>query len=365
VRGPQGSSANSYVNSALIGVAIALIAGAAWLIYTSPDSISSRGVTFDPAPPSSGPILIAVETGDSAADIGRRLEASAIIDSGASFQRLASIIGAESNLAAGEYEFLPGTSVMDAVSRIRDGLTAVRIVTIPEGRRIEEVAALLEERNVVKGDAFLAAANALATSGTGVDRDLLSSRPSSATLEGYLYPATYSFSFRVEAPEVVLKMVEALATRFPPQLREEARNQGLSVHQVLTLAAIVEREAVLPQERPLIASVYRNRLDDGMPLQADPTVQYAITARPGGVVEFGYWKRSLSLQDLQFDSTYNTYVKSGLPPGPIANPGIDSITAVIRPAKTEYLFFVARNDGSHAFAETFEEHQANVLRYQR
>ncbi|HLG12573.1 MAG TPA: endolytic transglycosylase MltG [Dehalococcoidia bacterium] len=365
MRGQDGSSANSYVNSALIGVAIALIAGAAWLIYTSPDSISRSGVKLAPAETSTGPILISVEAGDSAADIGRRLEASAIIDSGTSFERLARIIGAESNLAAGEYEFLPGTSVMDAVSRIRDGLTAARIVTIPEGRRIEEVAALLEERNVVSADAFLAATNSIATSGSDVDRDLLSSRPASATLEGYLYPATYSFSFRVEAPEVVLKMVDALATRFTLQLREEARAQSLSVHQVLTLAAIVEREAVLPEERPIIASVYRNRIDEGMPLQADPTVQYAITARPGSVVEFGYWKRSLSLQDLQFDSTYNTYVKSGLPPGPIANPGIDSITAVIRPATTKYLFFVARNDGSHAFAETFEQHQANVARYQR
>jgi UPF0755 protein len=364
VRGPEGNSANSIVNSALIGVAIALIAGAAWLIYTSPDSISSRGVTLGPIGGNTGPILISVESGDSAADIGRRLEASAIIDSGASFERLARIIGAESTLAAGEYEFLPGTSVMDAVSRIRDGLTAARIVTIPEGRRIEEVAALLEERNVVSARDFLAAANSLATSGSNLDADLLSSRPPSATLEGYLYPATFSFSFRVDASQVVLEMVEALATRFTPQLREEARAQGLTIHEVLTLAAIVEREAVLPEERPIIASVYRNRIDEDMPLQADPTVQYAITARPGSVVEFGYWKRSLSLQDLQFDSTYNTYVKSGLPPGPIANPGIESITAVIRPATTNFLFFVARNDGSHAFAETFDEHQANVLRYQ-
>jgi UPF0755 protein len=365
VRGPEANSANSIVNSALIGGAIAVIAVAAWIIYTSPHSISAGGVSLAPAGNNSGPILIAVESGDSAADIGRRLEASAIIDSGASFERLTRIIGAEANLAAGEYEFLPGTSVMDAVARIRDGLTAARIITIPEGRRIEEVAALLEERNVVKADDFLAAANALATSGSDVDRDLLSSRPASATLEGYLYPATYSFSFRVDAPSVVLEMVDALATRFTPQLRQEARAQGLTVHQVLILAAIVEREAVLPEERAVIASVYRNRIEEGMPLQADPTVQYAITARPGSVVEFGYWKRSLTLQDLQFDSTYNTYVKSGLPPGPIANPGIESITAVVRPAQTNFLFFVARNDGSHAFAETFDEHQANVLRYQR
>jgi UPF0755 protein len=115
---------------------------------------------------------------------------------------------------------------------------------------------------------------------------------------------------------------------------------------------------------PLIASVYRNRLTQDMLLQADPTVQYAITARPGSIVEFGYWKRALSLQDLAFDSTYNTYVKKGLPPGPIANPGIESITAVIRPANTPYLFFVARNDGSHAFSSTFEEHQRLVQQYQ-
>jgi UPF0755 protein len=101
-----------------------------------------------------------------------------------------------------------------------------------------------------------------------------------------------------------------------------------------------------------------------MALQADPTVQYAIAARPGNVVEYGYWKRSLSLQDLQFDSTYNTYAKRGLPPGPIANPGMDSILAVIRPAPTDHLYFVARNDGSHAFSETFEEHQRNVEVYQ-
>jgi peptidoglycan lytic transglycosylase G len=360
----QGSSANSIVNSALIGVAIAVIAGALWLINGSPDAIPRKGVTLTPAAPGNGPILISVEAGDNAADIGRRLQASDIIDNGASFERLAKIIGAESHLAAGEYEFLPGTSVLDAVARIRDGLTAARIVSIPEGRRIEEVAEILQQRGVVSADDFLAAANAIATNGSSVDADLLSSRPASATLEGYIYPATYSFSYRVDASDVVLQMIDALATRFTPELRQEAQQEGLTVHQVLTLASIVEREAVLPEERPIIASVYLNRMAIGMPLQADPTVQYAITARPGSVVEYGYWKRELSLQDLQFDSTYNTYVQPGLPPGPIANPGIDSIVAVIRPAKTNYFYFVAKPDGSHAFAETFEEHQLNVQRYQ-
>ncbi len=360
----RSSSANSVINSALIGVAIAVIAVAVWVIQASPGAVPDREAAVDDAEPG-GPILISVEAGDNAADIGLRLEASSIIANGASFQRLAKIIGAESNLAAGEYEFLPGTSVLDAVARIRDGLTSARVVAIREGLRIEEVAELLQRRDVVSANDFLAAANSIATSGSGVDADLLSSRPAAATLEGYIYPATYSFSFRVEASEVVLEMIEALATRFTPELRQEALSRGLSVHQVLTLAAIVEREAVLPEERPMIASVYLNRLAIDMALQADPTVQYAITARPGSIVEYGYWKRELSLQDLQFDSVYNTYVVPGLPPGPIANPGISSIEAVVRPDSSEFYFFVARPDGSHAFAETFEQHQLNVELYQQ
>jgi len=344
-------------------VAIAVIAAAAWVIFDSPASVPERGIRLS-APLGDGPVFIVIEPGDTAASIGKRLEASRVIDSAGNFQRLAEILGAQGGLEAGEYEFLPGTSALDAVVRIRDGLTAARVVPIPEGMRMEEIAALLEARGVVKAADFLTAANALATSGTGLDADLLSSRPRSATLEGYLYPATYSFSRSANANEVVLKLLEALSTRFTPELRQEARAQGLSVHDVLTLASIVEREAVLPEEMPVIASVYRNRLALGMPLQADPTVQYAITARPGSVLEFGYWKRRLSLQDLQFDSTYNTYVRPGLPPGPIANPGIEAIMAVIRPAKTDYLYFVARNDGSHAFSTTFEEHETNVRKYQ-
>jgi UPF0755 protein len=136
------------------------------------------------------------------------------------------------------------------------------------------------------------------------------------------------------------------------------------VHDELILASIVEREAVLPEERALIASVYLNRIAAGMPLQADPTVQYALTQRPGSVQEFGYWKRSLTFDDLEFASTYNTYVQTGLPPGPIANPGIESITAVIRPAQTNFLFFVATGEGGHVFSETYEEHLANVQKYQ-
>jgi UPF0755 protein len=354
---------SNFVMSALVGIAFAaVIGGAAWAVIGSPSSVPRTGVRLAAA--GEEPVFIVVEDGDSAATIGARLVNAGVIDSGSSFQRLAKITGAERSLAAGEYEFLPNSSTLDVVLRIRDGLTSARVVAVPEGMRLEEIGNLLERRGVVTASEFLAAVNGLATTGSALDPDLLASRPAAATLEGYAYPATYSFSRNITPAEVVLTMLKTLSDELTPELRAEARGQGLSIHEVLILASIIEREVVIPEERPLIAAVYRNRLAIDMPLQADPTVQYAIAARPGSIVEFGYWKRILSAQDLQFDSSYNTYTKRGLPPGPIANPGIDSIVAVIRPARTNHLYFVARNDGSHAFAVSFEEHQLNVERYQ-
>jgi UPF0755 protein len=355
---------SNVVVSALVGVALAaLIGGSAWIVESGPRSISKQGVRLARAA-GDEPVYITVREGDTASSIGQRLEGAGIIESGSSFQLLARITGSERALAAGEYEFIRQTSSLDALSRIRNGLTAARVVPVPEGMRLEEIAALLERRGVVSAGDFLVAVNTIATNGSGIDADLLSSRPTASTLEGYLYPATYSFARNVAPNEVVLSMLQTMSERVTPELRSEARAQGLTLHQVLIIASIVEREVVVPEERPLIASVYRNRLAIDMPLQADPTVQYAIAARPGNVVEFGYWKKFLSFQDLQFDSTYNTYVRKGLPPGPISNAGLDSIVAVIRPAPTKYLYFVARNDGTHAFSETFEEHQRYVEQYQ-
>jgi UPF0755 protein len=145
----------------------------------------------------------------------------------------------------------------------------------------------------------------------------------------------------------------------------QLEGQDLTLEEVVTLASIVQREAGTLSEMPTIASVFLNRLRLGIPLQADPTVQYAIVS--GGPISAGdgYWKKELSLDDLKVDSPYNTYTNPGLPPGPIANPGLDAITAVIRPATTNYLFFVAKGDGTHAFAETLEEHERNIAQYQQ
>jgi UPF0755 protein len=356
---------SSALTSVVIGVLLAgVLAGAGWVIGSSPRAIPKQGASVSIAADDE-PIFIVVEAGDTAASIAERLESAGIIESASSFRLLARITGAERALAAGEYEFQPGTSVLDAVTRIRKGLTSARIVAVPEGLRLEEIAALLERRGIVSASDFLATAAAYRGPNDGEVLELLDSRTPGLSLEGYIFPATYSFSRRATPHEIVEAMVKALDERLTPDLRVEARQRGLTLHEVLTLASIVEREVLVPDERRTIASVFLNRLQLGMPLQADPTVQYAASLVPGSVDRFGYWKRELTVQDLEFDSPYNTYTRPGLPPGPIASPGMESILAVIRPAETPYLYFVARPDGSHAFSTTFEEHEQNVERYQR
>ena len=151
-----------------------------------------------------------------------------------------------------------------------------------------------------------------------------------------------------------------------PKLRQQFTARGLTLHQAVTLASIVEREAAIPAEQPIIASVYLNRLRVNMPLQADPTVQFAVaSANLAEALGYGYWKHELSRGDLQFQSPYNTYVYRGMPPGPICSPGLAALEAIANPASTEYLFFVAKGDGSHVFAKTDTEHAANVERYGR
>jgi UPF0755 protein len=352
----------SAANSAFFALSLAVVVLAAgWVIKASPSTVAKPSVRVR-ALSTSDTVFIDVKQGDNAATIGRELEDAGVIESGASFQLLARATGAERKLAAGEYEFEPGTSVVDALSRIRNGLTNARVITIPEGLRSEEIGAILERRGIVKAKDFVDAVNAYqaaAPSGS-----LIATRPAGTPVEGYLFPATYSFSRKATAMDVVTAMAKAMEDRFTPAMREQARAQGLSPAEVLNLAAIVEREVIVPEERPIVASVYLNRLRLGIALQADPTVQYAVGPPPGATGIASYWKRDLTAQDLQSPSPYNTYARMGLPPAPIANPGLDSILAVLQPAKTDYLYFVAKPDGSHAFSATFEEHQRNVQRYQ-
>jgi UPF0755 protein len=158
-------------------------------------------------------------------------------------------------------------------------------------------------------------------------------------------------------------MLQSFSDNVPASVSEQGANLGLSLHEVVTLASIIEREAVVPEERPIMAQVFHKRLLEGIPLEADPTVQFAVANDPESVRQFGYWKQGLTEEDLDTESPYNTRLEAGIPPGPISSPSIDSINAVVNPASTNYLYFVARPDGSHAFAETFEEHLQNVELY--
>jgi UPF0755 protein len=342
-----------------IVVSALAIAGMAWFAYTTADALTdgSEPPSQDVATPQTGdPLLVTIAEGENAATIGSALEEQGIIESGQHFEMLVSLTGVQDSLEAGEYEFDRGIPVMEAVNRIAAGRTASNTVVIPEGLRAEEIGQILEREGIVTMPEFMGA----------LDRTLYAqpflSQVESSRLDGFLYPAGYEFRRDVTAQEVVDTMLTAFQTNVADVIQLEG--QGLTLEQVVGIAAIVEREATEPSENELIASVYLNRLRDGIPLQADPTTQYAVAFDPTSVFTYGYWKEELTIDDLALDSPYNTYVYAGLPPTPIANPGFDTIQAVVRPAQTNYFYFVAKGDGFHAFSETLEEHQANVDRYQ-
>lgn len=334
----------------------ALLALGVWLLSGTPGSLVNE------EPGRQGPaasdqrrlVFIKVTEGDSAGDIGERLEEEGVIESGRLFRILTALMGLQDDLEAGDYEFFTGETALAAVLRISRGETSARTVLIREGLRKEEIAELLEERGVVSAAQFLRALS------EPYRASFLRRLPPGAGLEGFLFPATYSFPLDATAHEVVQEMVTAFDQRFRAEIAPRLRRTNLSLYQVVILASIVEREARVPEDRPLIASVLLNRRARGMKLDADPTVQYALGNDPASVERYGYWKQRLTLDDLATPSPYNTYMKAGLPPGPIANPGLDSILAVLEPADTDYLYFVARPEGRHVFAKTLEEHQRNI-----
>lgn len=340
--------------------AIALTVGLAWCVSKTPGSVFSDETehAIPPYASNGSTTSVTVKPGESAKAIGSELERQGVVRSAKLFEVLVGVTGVQNSLEAGDYEFDPGLPAIEVVRRIAEGKTASRDVLIPEGRRLEEVGELLEKANVISKQDFLDAVK------SQYDEPFLQ-QANLDSLEGFVFPATYSFNRDEKPRNVVDRMLSTFQDKVADKIQLEG--QDLTLAQAVTLASIVEREAVNPAERPLIASVFLNRLRLGIPLQADPTVQYAVTQSVDSVTQYGYWKKELTVDDLKLDSPYNTYGHSGLPPGPIANPGLDSIQAVVRPASTNFLFFVAKNDGtgSHAFAETLEEHLRNVEKYQQ
>jgi UPF0755 protein len=318
-------------------------------LQTQSDTINTP-VSEDPSP-----VPFTVEIGETAVSISSKLVDQNLITDADLFRLFLRYNGLDASLEAGDYELRRNMTMREIAEALQKASFEEVTVTIPEGWRAEQIAELLTEENIMDGTVFLATVR----QGVGVEHPLLADRPAGASYEGYLFPDTYRLPVNASPEDLISRMLDNMAAKVPANTIELAAAQGYTFFEVLTIASIVEREAVLPEERPTIASVYFNRLIQGMPLQADPTVQYAM----GYQTETAqWWKTPVLLEEYsQVNSPYNTYLNYGLPPGPIANPGASAINATVQPAQTNYLFFMGcGGEGAHLFAEDYETHQVNV-----
>ena len=310
------------------------------------------GLLTQPLDSSGQEQVFVIEMGESVDSLANHLEAVGLIRDAESFRSYLIYSGLDRSIQAGEYQLSTAMSAMDIAHEVQDATPEeVTFVVLP-GWRVEEVAASLSTSGLpITEDEFLSAAKDPPN-----QYDFLAG---AGSVEGFLYPDSYIFSRNLSsAEEMIQEMVRNFAVHLTSDLIDGFQRQGLTVYQAMILASMVEREAVKEEERALIASVYLNRLNIGMKLDADPTVQYAIGYN---FLQQTWWTNPLSLIDLQVNSLYNTYRYEGLPPTPIANPSLGALRAVAKPAETNYLFFRARCDGSgfHDFSETFDEHLQN------
>ena len=312
------------------------------------------GELEQPAGSDDTPVPFVVEPGETVVQVADRLKQAGLVSDAELFRRYVQYHGLDAGIEAGEFTLRQTMTIPQIAQALQEGQRHEQTVTIQEGLRLEQVAAVVATQTNIPREEFLA----LVTGGwrdVGLGFDFLSDLPQGATLEGFLFPETYRLPEQATAMDLVSRMLETFAARVTPEMRAAAANRGLNVHQLITLASIVEREAVLEQERPLVAGVYYNRLDSGWYLGACPTVQYGLGTPDN-------WWPQFTLEATNLDSPYNTYRHLSLPPGPICSPGLASIQATAYPATTDYFFFLAdcqKNDGSHLFAVTEEEHLNN------
>lgn len=306
----------------------------------------------------SGPsVAFVVRTNESSSSVADHLHSAGLIRSTTYFKLKMRLTNADAKLRAGTFTLHQGMSVDQIISTLTTP-APVKVINVrfQEGWRSEEYADKLVQAGLIASpNQFTQAIKA-----SGWSYDFLKSLPSNATLEGFLFPDTYQFQAGEAPDDIINTMLQDFNTRVPPNLRDRAQKLGYNLYQVITVASIIEREAQVDSERPIIASVYYNRLKQNMPLDADPTVQYALGK------EDAWWP---VLKPADIDATannpYNTYRNAGFPPGPICNPSLKSIEAALNPSKTDYLYFVAKNDGSgtHAFAKTLNEQNQNIQKY--
>jgi UPF0755 protein len=297
--------------------------------------------------------VFTIEIGESVNSVANHLQSVGLVRDGEAFRSYLIYSGLDTSIQAGEYELSTAMSALDIAHELQDATPEEVTFVILPGWRVEEIAESLPTSGLpVTYDEFLSAAKT-----PPQHFEFLSD---ASTVEGFLYPDSYIFSRNISsAEEMIAEMLRNFSAHLTPDLTNGFQQQGLTVYQAVTLASMVEREAVQDDEQAMIASVYLNRFKIGMKLDADPTVQYAIGYN---FLQQTWWTNPLSLLDLQVNSVYNTYIYEGLPPTPIANPSLGALRAIASPADTPYLFFRAKCDGSgfHEFSETFDEHLQNA-----
>lgn len=331
---------NTVSKRTLLGIAAVVIVGFSAIIgWTLAQPAGTKGEA----------VLITIKQGTPTKVIADELEKQSLIKNALVFRLVAKLQGVENSLQAGEYSLSPNMSTQQMLIMMSQGQTAYQQITIPEGYTVDQIADLLAEKKLASPTRF----KALAKNYTPFP--YMQANPNTKySVEGFLFPDTYRLARGTSEEELLTMMVKQFDAKLIPENRQRASELGLSIRDVVTMASLVEKEAQLSNEQPIIAGVFANRLKLNMPLQSCATIQYIL----------GNPKAELTIQDTQIVSPYNTYQNMGLPPGPIANPGAAAIKAVLAANKTDYLYFVADKQGKHHFSNTYEEHLAAINQVQ-
>ena len=292
-------------------------------------------------------VKVTIPKGASLKEVSTTLQDYNIIRNERSFLLAVKTLGYEKDMPAGRFKLVKASTNFDIIDQLVNGVQINKRVTILEGWTIDVIAKELHDKIGIDQDEFKSACtNELLLWKWGI---------SEKTVEGYLFPNTYLFSEEEDVQDIIGRMINEYKQRITLEFRDRMQELGMEEKEIITLASIIEGEAIYDKERAIISGVYHNRLNIGMRLQADPTIQYIINDSP----------RRLLNKDLKIKSPYNTYLNKGLPPGPINNPGIESIKAALYPAETDYIYFVARGDGYHTFSRTKEEHNIAKKKFQK
>lgn len=325
--------------SFLLAVVLILILGLFWVKITiaSPNSAIAEKK------------LVKIEEGQGTQEIAGKLSEAGVLKNSFVFVLYLKYQKMAANIQAGEYEIPQNLTMIQLAGMITAGKTASTKITIPEGWTIAQIADYLEKNKVVSKEDFTSATK------KKYNNDFLADKPADADLEGYLYPDTYLLSVRPTADEIVKKMLENFGKKLTPEIRAKIKTSNMSTYEVITLASVVEREVANTEDRKIVAGIFLNRLNSDMPLESCATIQYIL----------GENKKQFTYEETRTPSSYNTYINVGLPKGPIGNPSIDSIEAVLGPQKTDYNYFLTGNDGKTYFSKTLDEHEAKKQQYLR